>query len=381
MRVLFRLALPAAMIAITVVAVGAQEPAPLLKPVTPAASSTRLRLATSEDKPVFFHINARIPDPKKSDKSFEITVAFDNQPGKAHVALKKWKSWGFEVPANRVGLLPELIIPASQLAPKLTKGGRDAEYRISNIKVEIIEPPADGDTILLCDLLLPMSDFTRAASDRAFETRIYFPDKFVEFTAPNATVKRLGTGDEKPLPDPAITPDKDLVVATGPTTLYYGTPTFAFASIDGQQQYKLPSGKTETVNVGIGTTMNWQDGLLMTTGMARGCGIKIEDAKDLKGIGTGFDATVGRGKIKELRLAFMTGPNLKTPKDLVLKDVSVIVDKNNSEHFMWVGPRFIETHLADAVYACDSTGVWRLHGRIKPELLQDIKTRTPPKKP
>jgi hypothetical protein len=379
MRALFRLALPAAMVAVAVVAAEAQEPAPLLKPVTPPMSGTRLRLPTSEEKPEFFHIMARIQDPKKSDKTIEVVVAFDNQPTKSMVTAKKWKSWGFEVPANRIGVLPELIIPASQLAPKLTKGGRDCEYRISNVKVEIVEPPGDADTILLCEMLLSMSDFTKGA-DRAFETRIYFPDKFIEFTAPNLGVKRLGTGDEKSLPDPAVTRDKDLMAVTGPTTLYYGVPTFAYASVNGQQKYKLPDGKNETVNVGLGTTMNWHDGLLMTIGMARGLGITIEDGKDLKGIGAGFDASVGRAKLKEFRLGFMTGPNLKTPKDLVLKDVSVIVDKGSSTHFMWIGPRFIEANLVDAVYSCDASGTWRLGGRIKPELLQDIKTRTPPPK-
>jgi hypothetical protein len=47
---------------------------------------------------------------------------------------------------------------------------------------------------------------------------------------------------------------------------------------------------------------------------------------------------------------------------------------------MWIGPRFIEANLVDAVYSCDASGTWRLGGRIKPELLQDIKTRTPPPK-
>ncbi|MCE9565631.1 MAG: hypothetical protein K8U57_26715 [Planctomycetes bacterium] len=379
MRALFRFALPVAMFAIALSTVEAQEPAPLLKPVTPPMTSTRVRVQTSDEKPEFFHITARIPDQKKKDTMIDVVVAFDSLPGKAFVAMKKWKSWGFEVPANRTGTIPELIITGSQVIPKLSKG-RDTEIRLTNVKVEIVEPPADGDTILLCDMMLPINELTKGA-DRAFETRMYFGDKFMEFTVPNAMVKRLGTGDDAPLPEPGITTDKDLIAATGPSTLYHGVPTFTFASIDGQQTYKLPDGKSETINVGVASTMNWQDGILMTIGTARGLGLTVDQGKDLKGIGAGFDAMVGKAKLKEFRLAFVTGPTGKVQKDLVLKDVTVIVDKNNSNHFVWIGPRFLEANFTDPVYACDSAGVWKLSGRLKPEALQDIKTRTPPKKP
>ncbi len=378
MRAISRLALPVAMFALVLTAVEAQEPGPLLKPVTPPKDTTRVRVQTSEENPIFYHFAAQIPDPKNKDKMIDVVVAFESLPGKSYVSAKKWKSWGFEVPANRTATLPELIITGSQVLPKLSKG-RDTVVKVTNIKVEIIEPTGDIDTVLLCDMLLPMNDLTKGA-DKAFETRMYFGDKFMEFTVPNTAVKRLGTGDDTPLPEPAVSPDKDLLVVAGPTTLARGVPTFAYASIDGQAQYKLPEGKFETVNVGVSSTMNWPDGILMTIGTARGLGITIEEGKDLKGIGAGFDAMVGRAKLKELRLGLVTGSNLKVPKDLVLKDVTVIVDKNNSSHFVWIGPRFLDTHFTDPVYACDTAGIWRLNGRVKPELLMDIKTRTPPPK-
>ncbi|MBA4189700.1 MAG: hypothetical protein C0467_17075 [Planctomycetaceae bacterium] len=378
MRAPFRLALSFAMFGLAFAAAEAQEPGPLLKPAMPPTSSTRVRVQTSEENPIFFHFAAKVTDPKQKDKSHDVVVAFDCLPGKGYVSLKKWKSWGFEVPANRVGVLPELVIPCSQLAPKLSKG-RDTEVRLTNIKLEIVEPPGDGDTVLLSDLLISIQELTRGA-DRAFETRVYFGDKFMEFTVPNAVVKRLGTGDDTPLPEPAVSPDKDLLPVVGPMTIYHGVPTFSYASVDGQATYKLPEGKNETINVGVTSTMNWPDGIMMTIGTARGLGIMVEQGKDLKGIGAGFDAMVGKAKLKEFRLGFLTGSNLKVPKDLVVKDVTIVVDRNNSSHFVWIGPRFLDAHFTDPVYACEPTG-WKLYGRVKPELLMDIKTRTPPKKP
>lgn len=377
MRTLSRLALPAALVALTVTAARA-DPEPLLKPITPPGSGTRVRFATSEEKPIFYHVEARIPDPKKKDKGIDVVVAFESLPGKSSVALKKWKGWGFDVPANRVGVLPELVIPGSQLAPKASKVG--VEVRLTNVKLEIVDVPGDGDTVLMSDVLLTMSEFTKGA-DRAFEPRMYFADKFMEFTVPNAAVRRPGTGDDAPPPPPAASADKDLVVFSGPSRSHGGIPVLAFASIDGQAQYKLPDGKLESVNAGISSTMNWQDGVLLTIGTARGCGIAVMPADDLKGLGVGFETTVGRGTLKELRLGFVTGPGGKVQKDLVLTDVPVIIDKNNSGHFVWIGPRFLQRHFTDPVYAFTPEGGWRLHGRVKPELLNDTKTRTPPKKP
>jgi hypothetical protein len=84
---------------------------------------------------------------------------------------------------------------------------------------------------------------------------------------------------------------------------------------------------------------------------------------------------VAKGKVKELRLGVMTGAGLKTQKDIVIPDLTVWVDKSNSGHFIWFGPRFLDTYLKDPILACGPDGIWQLHGRIKPDLLQDIKTR------
>lgn len=86
------------------------------------------------------------------------------------------------------------------------------------------------------------------------------------------------------------------------------------------------------------------------------------------------------GKVKELRLALLTGVG-KVPKDFVLKDVTIHINDDKSQAFIWLGPRFVEEYFVDGVYGCGSDGVWRLHGRVKVELLQDVKTRAPAKKP
>ena len=72
---------------------------------------------------------------------------------------------------------------------------------------------------------------------------------------------------------------------------------------------------------------------------------------------------------------------MKTVKDLVIRDLEVSVDKNLSPGYMLIGQKFIDAYYADAVYTYGGDG-WKLHGRINPDMLFDIKTRKPdPKKP
>jgi hypothetical protein len=361
----------------TVLALADEEPAPLLKPVTPAGSSVRVRVATTEKPHGFYHFAAQVPKKaKKGEKGelVDVTVAFECRPGRSYVTVKKWQSWGYEVPANKVGILPELVIGGVQLAPKPTKG-RDVEIKITGIRVEIVEPPGNADKIIGCDLLVAMNDFTKN-SDRAFESRLYFADPFLEFTVSGKSVRPLGTGDDTP-PEPFVNPDATLVPVAGPT-VPRGSAMFAYAAVNGLTHYKTPDGKEMTVNATVGSTTNCPGGVVMTIGVVRGCEVELDEGKGLTGIGTDFETTLVKGKVKELRLGFQTGPGLKAQKDLVLKDVPVWVDKNDSGHVICLGPNFIREHFKDPVQACGPDGMWKLHGRVKPELLQDIKTR--PKK-
>ena len=198
MRIPRRFALLTAAVAVAALAASAaDEPAPLLKPVTPPAERVRVRVQTSEEKSGFYHFAARIPKAKgKKGETEEVAVAFECRPGKSYVTAKKWQSWGYEVGPNRTGVLPELVIPATQLAPKVSRG-LDVEVKIASVRLEIIEPPGGADTVVGCDLLLAMNDLTRNA-DRAYEPRLYFADQFLEFTVPSGAVKRLGTGNEPP---------------------------------------------------------------------------------------------------------------------------------------------------------------------------------------
>jgi hypothetical protein len=374
MHTLSRLFLLAGLLATCALGAAADPPAPLLKPVTPAGSSVRVRVPIIDDKvTTSTRMNALIPKPKgKKGETIEVKVLLDTLPSPGMVGLSTWKEWGFEVPANRIGVIPELIVPAAQLAPSIKE--RDVEFRATNVKVNIVEPPAGQDAVFgKCDVWLSLRDVCGGFErERTFEPRYYFADKFIELTAAAPSIKKLNTG-ETPVHDPQATAG-ELVPVMG-TMNMVGTLGFAFASINGVSKYTTPQGKMETVNAGVSSITNYPAPCIMVSlNTARGCGVEME-----KQPGDG-EVTV-MGKVKELRLGFATGPGFKAQKDLVLKDVAVNVVNEKTRAAVWLGARFIDTYVTDAVYACGPDGIWRLYGRVKPELLEDIKTRTPPKKP
>ncbi|MBA4065366.1 MAG: hypothetical protein C0501_16970, partial [Isosphaera sp.] len=278
MRLPSRLALAAAAFALA--AAAAADPAPLLKPVAPGPGQVRVRVPVLEDKTTFMQFKAVLPTPKGQARSAEVTVMLDTLPLTPVVTLKTWEGWGFEVPANRTGVIPELVIPAGQLLPNPPKG-RDAELRLTNLKVEIRDPGMGQDPTWGHDLRLSLRDLTRGA-DKAAEPRVYFSDRFLELTAPAAAVKRLDTGAD-PLPDPKVDLDPNLVPVVGPHTAQTQQlpPVFAFASVNGHTSYKTPAGKTETVNAGVASTFNWWggSGVMVTMSTARGCGVELTDEK------------------------------------------------------------------------------------------------------
>ena len=348
---------------------GAADPLPVVKPVVPGGGSVRVRIPLGPPKAELTQFKAHIPKPKgKKGETIDITVGVSIQPGNPGVSLQQWKAWGFDVPDNRMGVLPELIIPGAQLAPKPTKG-RDVEFRITNLKLSIQEV-AGGDTAGLTNTIgLSLRELTGGA-DRAFEPRVYFADRFLELTAPGAAVKKLNAGDMTS-PDPQLTADDKLAPGFIPfTTAAY--PLVVFVSVNGQTQYISAKGDTLPVIGGMASSGMAPPGIIMSVNMARGCGVELN-----KEMGP------TTGKVRELRFGLMTGSGFKAQKDLVLKDVTVWISNDESSSFIWLGPAFADTYFKDGVYGCASDGVWRLHGRVKPELIEDVKTRKPvqPKKP
>lgn len=337
----------------------AADPPPLLKPVAPGGDAARLRFAAlvPKDQPADAVFKARIAKPKgKKGEYTDVTLVVTSLSAPTH-SIQQWKAWGLEVTADRVGVLPELVLTGAQTnAPKTAKG-RDAEYRVTNLKVPLYEAPGGEKGGVTNVLTIPFSALAGAG-----ETRFHVGDAFLEFTARGA--RKLATSDQ-PLGEVAVSSDAKLKAATVPMT----GPAFNYVSVNGFTQYQRPNGTPERV-VGVLSIGDGGSDITMSVTMARGCGAQLDK-----------EAGATSATVKELRLGPTTGPDLKGQRDFVLRDVTVSINSDESQSVVWFGTGFVAKHFKDGIYAQDPNGAWKLHGRVKPEETDDIKTRLVPKVP
>jgi hypothetical protein len=359
----------------------ADEPAPLLKAVTPPAKNLRVRIPVTPGSPLPMKFNAQVPRAKKKSELIDIVVTYDTFHNPNWITLKKLESWGYEPGKATEFILPELLIPASQVSPKVAKdAGADVLVKLTNIKLTVVNNPAStNDTIHTADMTLSALGMFQNA-EQTVSPRISFGDKFIEMTVPSTSVKRSGT-DAIIVSDVTISKDAKLVPSVAHTVVRNNMPAIVYAAIDGQDAYKTPEGRLIPVNCAVSSiSNNGVDGIMVTLGLARGVKLEMDPAgKGPVALGVDIKTEFAPGKIKELRLGLHTGPGYKVQKDLVIKDVPVYVDKNITDGYMYINQKFMDQYMVDAVYTSSGDG-WKLYGRCDPDLLFDIKTRPKPVK-
>ena len=354
----------------------ADEPAPLLKPVIPAGTNLRVRLPVTPGFPKVVSFPAQVPNGKKKSQLMDVVVAYDTLANPSYISAKKLVLLGYDPGKAKEFVLPELLVPAAQIAPKVAKEA-DVVVRFTNLKFIVVPETASmDDTIHFCDMSLSGSTLFQNR-EQALEPRLSFADKFLELTVP-ATTRRLGS-DGFGVPEVTANGDAKLVAAVGPMTLREGRPGFTVASINGLDSYKTADGKIHPVNVSVASINNLPDGVRLSVGLARGMKVEMDPANTGK---VGNDVVAKRefipSKLNELRLGLLTGPGLKVQKELVIKDVPVYIDMNRTDPYFHIGQKFLDTYFVDAVYTYAGDG-WKLHGRVNPELLFDPKPKIDPK--
>jgi hypothetical protein len=344
-------------------AAAAAEP-PLLRPANPPAGHTRVRfpLKGGEDPVLQFVGKGKVPRAggKKGDL-IDVSVSLSTVPH-CQATDKMLARWGYKGVPNESVILPEVFLTGSQLSPKLAKGA-DVVYRIPSVKVWVVDVDANGksEQISGTDLMLHLPEITGGA-DRVMEPRLYFTDRFLDLSLPAATFKKPNTGAEAPADPPSKAP-AGLTPFVAPLTDPKG-PAFAGATINGQDTVKVP-GKAEPLVVYLSASTEGMEDFYVSLGAAQPLGVKVDPTK------TGFE----KARVQELRLVFNTGPGFKAKKEFVLTDTPVNVNMLDSSVTVAIGPTFVNKHFPDAVFTVGSDGAAKLHGRVDPKKLAEVRPR------
>jgi hypothetical protein len=349
---------------------------PLLKPVAPPSGMVRVRVPFTEGMTKAIQMKGQVPNPRKKGEVIDASVALDTA-GRSVVTVKILEKWGYPRPANNTLVLPELLLVGNQLAPKLAGKGTDVLVRLTNLKLEVRDTAPDGgDQIFGADMIVFLPDLLKSAA-KPPEPRLHFADRFLDLTVPPAAVKRPGTGEELPT-EPEAKPDPTLAVVACPLN---NLPSLSFAtgSVNGMDTYVGPDGKPHPVVPILSSVTHGGSGVLMNIGLARALKLDVDPTKaTVGGMTTNKKLQLVEHVVRELRLGVLTGPGLKTPQELVLTDLPIWVEVNDSEPALYLGYPFITAHFKDAVLAITPDGTAKLHGRVNPELL---KAPLPRKKP
>lgn len=400
MRHLLRLTPPAAGLLLALAATAADEPAgppPILKAATPPAGQVRVRVPITGDPQTPYRVRALIPRPKgKTGDPIEVVVGI-NTGARAIATTKMVKSWGYAPGPDKKVVLPEFTLLGQQLAPvpKAAKGkdtagagaGRDVLARVTQLSVECLDTVAEEtDKVLGSDIIVGVHDLTKHL-DRPAEPRLHFTAKLFDMNFASGMVKKAPGEPTELIPEPVSTADPKLAVVFAPLANRPGVgPSFHYASFNGIDTVKNRMGQSLPVSVGVTAATTLRSGVLMSTGMAHQLGLKLDPERATQD----FVTLDKKGKfvpveVKEVRISVTTGKGPATanatPMDLVIKDLEVVVDTQESEPMVWVGPNFINTYFPDAIYTTAPAGAaepLRLYGRVNPEMLMDPKTRKKP---
>lgn len=369
-------------------AVGPDKASYPWKGVIPPAGAVRVRVPMTDQKTGFCHFSARLllPRPKmagqtataSTDESklreVPITIAFEARPGRSLVSVQKWREWGFDVPPpGQKVTLPELVIPAIQLLPKPQRG-HDVWIRLTQIALDVVDLPAGNSTILGSDLLLSISDLTRRAEHR-WQPHFHLDELYLDLTVPIAQVRYSGTSELVLRQPPAPTKQAGALLPVAVSTAPKGPPLLSYLSLNGVDRYPLADGRLTPVRGVVASLLNCPGGIALSMGTARACGIEPTEHK-VPGLGVNFKTTIAKARLKELRLELFVGPNYTVPRDLLLKDVDVWIDLQDSDHLVWLGPEFWRNYLTDPIYVCSPNGTWKLYGHVDPQWLADPQSRS-----
>lgn len=400
MRHPIRLTTLAAGLGLALAATAADEPPgppPYLKPATPPSGQVRVRVPITGDPQTPYRVRAFVARPKgKTGDPIEVVVGI-NTGARAVATSKMVRSWGYTPGPDRKVVLPEFVIVGQQLAPvpKAAKGkdsagadaGRDVLARVTQLTVECLDTVAEEtDKVLGSDIIVGVHDLTKH-QDRAAEPRLHFTGKLFDMNFASGMVKKAPGEPTELIPEPVSTADPKLSVVFAPLANRQGVgPAFHYASFNGIDAVKNRMGQSMPISVGVTAATTLRSGVIMSTGMSHQLGLKLDPEKATQD----FLTLDKKGKfvpveVKEMRIGVMTGRGPATanatPMDLVIKDLEVVVDTQESEPMVWVGPNFINKYFPDAVYTTSMPGATeplRLYGRVNPEALMDPKTRKKP---
>jgi len=357
----FQLAFGGAVLAFASLATAAE---PLVKPATIPAGSTRLRFHLESDNGSAYRVKALVLPPKTAKKGTEptaATIAIDTALGDmGYITVKKLKSFGFDVPVGQIVILPEVLLLGETLGPKPKPG--ELRAKANNIKLMVLDKAyGSEDSIGGADFQVNIDALLQGTPSQSQAWVFFGKTPIFDANYPEKSLVRPPT-DAGAAPVTEFTPE---ALAEGRVPMM----------ITLRAGYQLPyngfHGKPAMAGPRVVFSLGnvREPGMYVTAKMATMYELKPDpDAKDLE-VFADFNkkGKAVMGLIKDIRIPVGIESGFKTARELTSKDQPLILDQEQQNPALYVGPGYFGPLLQNPVMATGPDGITRVYGYVEPK--------------
>lgn len=348
---------------------------PLVKPVVPGKSYTRVEYPLKGGNGECFHFKATTPT-QKSGKNKDLPSTTPNvaeiEVGLCStlpmITVKTAEKWGY----NNVGAGQKLTIPSILLTGEATLMGKRCEVNIklTNIVVDVYKAAYGTDEkILGADILLTPEQLWLVSPNLSEFWMTFEENATAQVSYPTTQVKKVKEFDDKPSAT-EVKADAELL----PVRIPLQPKSYNF---DMKVLHATPVG-TKSKNCMLEIAFTNRDYVYMTRGMADEYKIKLGDDAPMV---FGADMTIkGASAVaSNVRLTSASGAGWKTPVEMHYKEIGMLIGLEAMHSNMCLTPGYLIPRIQQMLLAVGTDGIPRIYGYTNKDMTIDPK-KTEPKK-
>jgi hypothetical protein len=341
---------------------------PLVKPVVPAKTMTRVDfpLTEGEGKPFMvagFVQPFRLSKEKSTPATPGDAVKVGISSGYPMVTVLALKHWGYQGVAGKQFTLPSLTLVGEA---KLMGKPALVHIKLSNIVLNVVKSAFGSDeNVSGADLQIALSQTLLAPATQSELWMTFDENATLQISYPATAVKKAGEAEERKV-EP-VTPDPERV----PVKLTLSPADFGFNMVAFHGKPAVAKAKM----CGFDVSMTSKNLVYATMPTTREYMLKPDDGDFAVVEGADKVSKVGKGTAKDLRLTAATGAGLKTPIDLYFETLPISIDAEAQQFAIYVGPGYMKQFLHASLLAVGSDGIPRLYGYVQKGLTLDPKAK------
>lgn len=353
----------------SLLAVSLSSAEPLVKPVVPGKTFTRVEFPLQGGKGKAFHFAGTVP----TLKSIKGSGSSGGGPGVAEIrvglcttlpmaSVKTLQSWGYEVTAGQRFTIPSIML----IGETIVKGKREvAEVKLTSLVVNVFRNTyGSEDKALGADVLLTPDQLHLASAGQSEFWMTFDENATAQISYPAKQVKTTGSmlEDRPAVAEAKVDPEWLPVRIPLQPSNYF----FDMKVLNGISSV----GKSKNCSLEIAFTN--KDYVYITRPMAVEYGIKLGDDAPMTFGGDTRNMSAA-GVASNIRLVAASGAGWKNPIDMEYKEVKLTIGLEPEQPSMCLTPGYLSPRIQSMLLAVGTDGIPRLHGYTEKGFTADPK--------